>query len=87
MLDIARKNIVREKDGRLSLHLDFIETNPNTVIKTVTIQGNTADEIESELRPKIIAMKDNYLAQKALEAAADARIDALRIECGLPAGE
>lgn len=84
-IDIRRDSIMIEKDGTISLSVHFFETDNGTVLQTASVQGKTAADIEEKLRPKIEAAKAKYAGTKQLEAAADARIDALRVEMGLTA--
>ena len=79
-LDLKRKSITREKDGTLSLSIALIETDDGSQIASDTVQGADADEIESKLRPRLEAALAKYSQQKQLEAAADARIEALKNE-------
>jgi len=85
-MDIRLKSVVEEDGGDYSVSVEFYETSTGSTLATAVAKGATVQEIEDDLRGKMIATRDKYLADQAQAAANQARMDVLRTEEGYPVG-
>lgn len=85
-MDIRLKSVYKEDNNIISVSVEFYDVDTGKVFRSAVARGNTPQEVEDDLRPKMVIARDVYLADQQRAAINQARLDALRTEIGFPVG-
>ncbi|WP_054031252.1 hypothetical protein [Desulfatitalea tepidiphila] len=78
-LDFEIEYCHREFDGKLTMRIMPMADGVRFG-KSIEVQGADMDEIESSLRPKLLAIKEKFEVAESLKQLAQQRLDAIKAE-------